>query len=358
MSSATKSRGQEAAEDNIAAVQSAGGPFVTAAEHTRMPMIFSDPNLPNNPIVYANESFLALTGYEREEVLGKSYHFLMGAETEPDAREQIDAFFQSGLYESCPEVRYYHKDGSSFWAIVFIGPVLDQRGHVAQHFLSFVDVTVRRREERRLRLLLNELNHRTQNTLATVQAIAIQTLSGVADAGAVEAFENRILALSEAHRLLGLENWEGAFLRVVVGAILEPFGLEDGRANRFTIRGDDVLLPPKVALTLAMVLQELATNAVKYGALQNATGHVDISWQAEPSQWDERLQLTWKESGGPPVSPPTHSGFGSQLIEGGLARELKGAVSLDYDPDGVVCQIVMPLPESCPEQRGHEQPDT
>ena len=207
-------------------------------------------------------------------------------------------------------------------------------------------VTVRRQEERRLRLLLNELNHRTQNILATVQAIAIQTLSGVADAGAVEAFENRILALSEAHRLLGLENWEGAHLRVVIDAILEPFGLEEGRATRFTIAGDDVLLPPKIALTLAMVFQELATNAVKYGALHNDTGHVAISWQAVPGEWDDRLQITWNESGGPPVSPPTHSGFGSQLIEGALARELKGAVSLTYEPTGVVCQIVMPFPSA------------
>ena len=95
-----------------------------------------------------------------------------------------------------------------------------------------------------------------------------------------------------------------------------------------------------------MVFQELATNAVKYGALHNDTGHVDISWQAVPDQWDERLQINWNECGGPPVSPPTHSGFGSQLIEGGLARELKGAVSLKYEPTGVVCQIVMPFPSA------------
>jgi len=130
--SAIKSRGPEAADDHIA------GPFVAAAEHSRMPMLFSDPKLPGNPIVYANDSFLALTGYEREEVLGKTYHFLMGAETEPAARAQLDKFFESGFYEGCPEVRYYHKDGSSFWAIVFIGPVLDPDGHVAHHFLSFM----------------------------------------------------------------------------------------------------------------------------------------------------------------------------------------------------------------------------
>lgn len=342
--SAMKSRGQEAAEHHIAAVQSAGGPFVAAAEHTRMPMVFSDPNLPGNPIIYANESFLALTGYSRAEVLGRSYHFLMGAETEPDARAQIDAFFRSGFYEGCPEVRYYHKNGSSFWAIVFIGPVLNAEGHVEQHFVSFIDVTVRRREERRLRLLLNELNHRTQNTLATVQAIAAQTLGGAGDSGAVAEFENRILALSEAHRLLGVENWEGANLRVVTAAILEPFGLEERRAGRISISGEDILLPPKIALTLAMVFQELATNAVKYGALQNDAGHVEISWQVERSSRDERLRLTWQESGGPLVSPPTHSGFGSQLIEGGLAKELKGEVKFEYEPTGVVCQLFIPVP--------------
>ena len=130
--SAIISRGPEAADDHIV------GPFVAAAEHSRMPMLFSDPNLPGNPIVYANDSFLALTGYEREEVLGNSCHFLMGAETGPDAPSQLDEFFKSGLYEGCPEVRYYHKDGSSFWAIVFNGPVLDDRGHVAHHFVSFM----------------------------------------------------------------------------------------------------------------------------------------------------------------------------------------------------------------------------
>ncbi len=164
------------------------------------------------------------------------------------------------------------------------------------------------------------MNHRTQNTLATVQAIALETLHGVADKTAVEAFESRILALSEAHRLLGRESWEGAGLRDVVTAILEPFGLSDGRADRFSMVGENILLQPKAALTFAMVFQELATNAVKYGALHNGAGHVHVSWQVEPGARGERLQLRWKESGGPRVSPPSHKGFGSGLIEGGWQR--------------------------------------
>lgn len=349
-----RSKGQKASEGQITNIQSAGGPFVSASEHTRMPMLFSDPNLPDNPIVFVNDSFLSLSGYDREEVLGKNYHFLMGAETDPDARAQIEAAFRNGLYEGYPEVRYYHKDGSSFWATVFIGPVLNANGDITQHFVSFIDVTARRKEERHLRLLLNELNHRTQNTLATVQAIALQTLDGAADERAVAAFESRILALSEAHRLLGQENWVGADLRAVIAAILEPFGLGDRRADRFSIEGRDVLLPPKAVLTLAMLFQELATNAAKYGALHNDAGHVRISWQVEPSQRNERLRLRWEESGGPRVSPPSHKGFGSQLIEGGLAKELKGEASIHYEPAGVVCQIVMPFPRGDRKETSHE----
>jgi PAS domain S-box-containing protein len=351
MGTAIKSRGQKAAESHITAVHDVGGPFVTAADHTRMPMVFSDPHLPGNPIVYANQSFLSLTGYDRSEVLGQSYHFLMGPETDLDAQAQIEASFRGGLFDGHPdEVRYYRKDGRSFWAVVFIGPVLDAAGKVTQHFVSFLDVTARRKEEWRLRLLLEELNHRTQNTLATVQAIALQTLHP-AGPEAVEAFEDRILALSAAHRLLGRTNWEGTSLRAVLEVILEPYGLNDGRNRRFSINGDDVRLLPKLALTFALVFQELATNAAKYGALSNgASGHVQISWQAEPSRRGDLLRLRWQESGGPKVRPPNRKGFGSHLIEGGLAKELRGEVRLDYEPKGVVCEIVMSFPRRDGEQ--------
>ncbi len=339
-----KSIGQKAAENHISVTREAGGPFVTAADRTRMPMLFTDPNLPGNPIIYANDSFLSMSGYDREDVLGRDCYFMMGPETDPDARAQIEASLSAGYYDSHPEVRYYHKDGSSFWAVIFQGPALDADGHVTHHFVSFIDVTGRRQEERRLRLLLGELNHRTQNILATVQAIALQTLHGVANRDAIEAFEDRILALSAAHRLLGSGNWEGAGLREVISAILVPFGFNDGQVDRFSIAGEDVFLPPKTALTFALVFQELATNAAKYGALLDVAGHVEISWQVKPSPRGKRLQLRWIESGGPPVSPPCHQGFGSQLIEGGLAKELRGEVRLDYETGGVVCQIGMPCP--------------
>ena len=340
-----KSGEQKAAEAEVESFRKDLGPFVVAAETTRMAMVFTDAKEPYNPIIFANDSFLSLSGHDREEVLGQSFNFLMARGADPEALAEIEAAFE-GSSDSDPEIRYRRKDGSVFWASIYISPVRDEGGDVVQHFASFVDLTKHKQEKDRLRFLLDELNHRTQNTLATVQAIAVQTLHGVADKEVVDAFTGRILALSKAHGLLGRENWEGVSLRNVIDQILEPFGLQDRRVARFTVEGDDVRLPPKAALTFAMVFHELATNAAKHGALSDdAAGRIDIAWQVEPTPQGDRMRLRWQESGGPPVPPPGRKGFGSRLIESGLAQELDGEVRLDYEPAGVVCQIVMPIPQ-------------
>jgi putative addiction module CopG family antidote len=337
-----KSGEQKGADNQVTAMQKAGGPFVAAAERTRMPMVFSDPQLPGNPIVYANDSFLALTGYDREEVLGRSYHFMMGLGTDPAAPAQIDAALHDS-YDAYPEVRYYRKDGSEFWAAIFISPIFDENHTVVQHFASFLDITRRKRDEDRNQLLVEELDHRLKNTLATVQSIAAQTLRNAAVEQPVrDAFEGRLLALSKAHGLLAHESWNGVGLRDLIDQTLQPFGIKDPRPARFSVEGGDVRPPPKAALALAMVFHELATNAAKYGSLSNG-GQIGITWQDEPTPQGARMiRLRWQESGGPPVMPPGRKGFGSRLIEGGLAHELDGEVHLNYEPEGVVCQIVMP----------------
>ena len=339
-----KSEEQRVAENQITAMQKVGGPFVVAAERTRMPMVFSDAQLPGNPIIYANDSFLALTGYERQEVLGRGYHFMMGPGTDPAARAQIDAALHDS-YDAYPEVRYYRKDGSEFWAAIFISPIFDENHTVVQHFASFLDITRRKRDEERNQLLVEELDHRLKNTLATVQSIAAQTLRSAAVEQPVrDAFEGRLLALSKAHGLLAHESWDGVGLNDLIDQTLQPFGIRDPRPARFSVEGGDVRLPPKAALALAMMFHELATNAAKYGSLSNG-GQIGITWQDEPTPQAARMiRLRWQESGGPPVMPPGRKGFGSRLIEGGLAHELDGEVHLDYEPEGVVCQIVMPVP--------------
>jgi two-component sensor histidine kinase len=215
------------------------------------------------------------------------------------------------------------------YPFLLVDRVIDMRGD--EHGIGIKNLT------------MNEA-HRTQNTLATVQAIAAQTLRGAANKEVVDAFEGRILALSKAHSLLGRKHWETVSLRDVIDQILQPFGLSDRRVARFSVEGDEVRLQPKAALTLAMLFHELATNAAKHGALLNgAAGKIDIAWQAEPTPRSDRMRLRWQESGGPVVTPPGRKGFGSRLIEGGLARDLCGEVRLDYEPLGVVCQIIMPL---------------
>jgi PAS domain S-box-containing protein len=263
-----KSREQKAAEFDVESFRKDLGPFVVAAETTRMAMVFTDAKESNHPLIFANDSFLSLAGYSRKEVLGQSFNFLLGRPTDPAALAQIEAAF-AGSSESDFEICFRRKDGSTFWAAVFISPVRDKSGDVVQYFVSFVDITKHVQEKAHLRFLLAELNHRTQNTLATVQAIAVQTLRGAADKEVVEAFEGRILALSKVHSLLGSKHWEAVGLHEIIDRILQPFGLNDRRVAHFSIKGDDVRLQPKAALTLAMVFHELATNAAKHGALSN-----------------------------------------------------------------------------------------
>ncbi|WP_099515852.1 sensor histidine kinase [Microvirga ossetica] len=193
-------------------------------------------------------------------------------------------------------------------------------------------------EEHR-RLLLNELNHRVKNTLATVQSIASQTLRNSATVGqAHEALESRLLALSRVHDVLTRESWDGADMGEIVAQALEPFGDSGGKRLRF--EGPSVRLSPRAALALSMAFQELATNAVKYGSLSNGTGSVRIRWGlADGPDGHPRLHVRWEEIGGPSVRPPKRRGFGSRLLERALAHDLDGAVTLEFAATGVVCTL-------------------
>jgi two-component sensor histidine kinase len=201
-----------------------------------------------------------------------------------------------------------------------------------------LEIEHRRRIERHQNLLLDELNHRVKNTLATVQAMAIQTMKGV-DSGTRDAFLARLFALSSQHDLLTMDNWEGASLEGVVRRALRPWR-EDEHA-RFKVEGPPVHLSPKRALALGMAFHELATNAAKYGSLSNPTGAVHVRWAILPD--GKTLQFSWEERGGPPVMPPRQRGFGLRLIEHGMERELSGKVRLDFQPEGLVCKWEMRL---------------
>jgi PAS domain S-box-containing protein len=339
-----KTKERRAAESKVEGFRKYLGPFVAATETTRMPTLFTDARAPGNPILFAKDSFLTLLGFERDELMGLQFVSLFANRLDQEMLAQVEAAFGDRL-DGCSDLCYRRKDGEALWAATVIGPVRNRRGEIEQHFVSFVDLTRHKREEERLRLCLDELNHRTQNTLATVQSIAVQTLRGAAADTVVEVFEGRVLALSRAHSLLGRDRWEAIGLRDVLDQMLQPFGLNDPRVARFSVAGEDMSLAPKAALTIAMVLHELASNAAKYGALSGAdTGTVDIAWELEPNAPSDRLRLRWREDGGPPVTANGHKGFGSRLIEGALARELDGEVRLCFGLAGVSCEIDMPLP--------------
>ena len=342
----SKSEQQKDAEAEVEDFHDDLGPFVVAADTTRMPMVFTDAKEPGNPIIFANDAFLALTGYSREEVLGQAFNFLMAHDTDTRALARIKVEF-AGSSGAGTEILYSRKDGSEFWAAVFVSPVRDASGAIVRHFASFVDLTRHKEEQAQSRMLIDELNHRVKNTLATVQSIVWQASRANSDPRVIrEAVEARLFALSRSHNLLTRQNWRSAGLLDVVHDALEPFGVADGPTKRLVIAGENIHLPPKSALALGIAFNELATNAVKYGALSNDKGSIRIDWTIEPTPKGRRVILYWREKDGPRVTPPLRKGFGSRVIERGLTKELEGTVQLDYRPDGLICTMDIPVPGS------------
>jgi PAS domain S-box-containing protein len=193
--------------------------------------------------------------------------------------------------ETVTGVEFLHRSpyGAENWVRVSAAPLRAGDGQVASVLTVIVDIDEIKRSEEHQRLLTNELNHRVKNTLATVQSIAAQTLRNAGTAAeARDAFEGRLLALSRAHDVLTRENWEGAELREIATQAVEPYG--EGHEGQIRLVGPRVRLPPRMALSLAMVLQELATNAAKYGALSDPTGEIAITWTIQ-GETPARLRL-------------------------------------------------------------------
>ena len=218
----------------------------------------------------------------------------------------------------------------------------DEAGEIVQYFASFVDLTKHKLEEAHSKMLIEELNHRVKNTLATVQSIVRQGLRSASDPKVMQnAIESRLFALSRSHDLLTRENWKSASIGDVLVDALSPY-TADGGADRIVISGDTVRFKPRAALALGVAFNELATNAVKYGALSNAAGSILIDWRNKAMPQGDRFVLNWRERDGPLVTPPSRKGFGSRMIERGLAHELQGTVHLSYPESGVVCTIDIP----------------
>jgi two-component system CheB/CheR fusion protein len=206
--------------------------------------------------------------------------------------------------------------------------------------VTFVDISERRRAQDQRAVLTQELNHRVKNALATVQSIASQSFRYTETREEFQrTFTARLVALAKTHNILTQSNWESAPLSELLKAELEPYG--GSESSRFKLSGEKVRLTSQVALALGLAFHELATNAVKYGALSLPGGRVEIDWKVDDDR--RRLRLQWTEAGGPPVEKPARRGMGSRVIESGLMHEFGGEARIDFDRSGVKCSIDIPL---------------
>lgn len=284
--------------------------------------------MPDAVIVTTLDGVVQFINPAAKELFGRDSEELMG--------ERIGFAVKEGHVS---EIEVFRADEQRFAEIRVAHCIWDRRPAC----LAMIrDITDRKRLSEQLRLMVNELNHRVKNSLATVQGIAAQSLRDAKPLiEAREAFMHRLFAFAKTHDVLTECSWAGATLEDVVDAAINF--LQDNDRTRIQMHGPSVRLTPRAALVFSLVMHELATNAVKYGALSNDAGHVHLAWRLTPADGPApRLSLSWREANGPPVAPPTRRGFGSRLIQGHLAVELNGVVNCDYAPAGFVCSIDVP----------------
>ena len=284
-----------------------------------------------------------LFGYSKTEAIGQSLSILLPPER-ADEVPGILAALQRGRKVQHFESDRIRKGGTRVDVSLTISPVRDEQGVMIAASSVARDITERGAAERQRLLLMSELNHRVKNALATIQSIAAHTIRTSQTLEDFQpAFMARLDALAKTHDLLTARAWMHAGLRELIISEITPY---DGTPpSRVTLAGPAVQLAPRLVLALGLALHELATNAAKYGALSTPAGRVAITWNVV-GEAPPHLRLLWTETGGPPVVAPTRRGFGTRVIERGLADELQGEIALSFDTVGVVCGIDFPIERS------------
>jgi len=283
-----------------------------------------------------------LFGYPAQYAVRRQIGFLIAS----DATRQPAALLAAALrgdVTGSVEILHKRPNGVEVPVEMTAMPIRDANAAIVAIAMTARDISERKRAEAHSTLLLNELSHRVKNVLASVQSLAMETLRVAPTLEAFkEVFMARLRALSRTHDLLVDREWRDAGLRDVLEAELAPYQ-SPGKTN-WTATGENLRLTPKMALAIGMAFHELATNAVKFGALSVPSGHIVIAWSEQQGDDGHRLHLTWVERGGPTVTEPAQKGFGSRMIAEGLAYELDGDVQVDYHPEGVRCIINVPIP--------------
>jgi PAS domain S-box-containing protein len=273
-----------------------------------------------------------LFGYTAEEIIGKPITILIPADRIDEEPEIIECVRRGARVDHYDTVRR-RKDGSLIDISLTVSPLKDADGRIIGASKIARDITERKRAQEQQKLLVNEMKHRIKNSLATIQAIATQTLNQHAEER--DAFIARLHALANAHDLLTAETWERATLHAIVTRALKPF--QEEHHERISVEGpDNVWLDATKSVIVSMVIHELATNAIKYGALSNGSGRVTVAWEQHLAP--NRVELVWRESGGPKVRPSQQKGFGSHLIERAVGGQL-GSAQLVFNPQGLFCLL-------------------
>ncbi|HET6469329.1 MAG TPA: PAS domain S-box protein [Geminicoccaceae bacterium] len=284
-----------------------------------------------------NKAAERLFGYTAEEMIGHKIAVLAAPGQEEQMPAILERLRRGERVEHFDTVRR-RKDGTLVEISLTVSPVRDATGRIVGASKIARDISERRAAERHRQLLLSELDHRVRNTLAVVQAIALQTMRPGRDPERAKAdFLGRLHALAETHTLLSQGGWLAVGLRAVAAAQLDKF------SDRVDIVGDEVHLTPRASLTLGMVLYELASNALKHGALGTPQGRVEIAWRVEAGTEPAMLHVRWRESGGPAVPQPRHQGLGRTLIERSVGHELGGRAELVFAPGGLSCDLWLPV---------------
>lgn len=244
---------------------------------------------------------------------------------------------RDGIVVNNEEVFHISAQGARVRLSINAAPIFDERGHVTAAVAAFYDVTALHTALDEQKLLLDEINHRVKNTMATIQSIALLSRSSARTIDDyVRSFQQRLLALAGAYNLLTENNWRGADVRQIVEATTAPYS----RAEQIRTDGEALELSPKKALALTSALQELNTNAAKYGSLSVPNGRLYIHWRTIEGR---RLELIWTESNGPPVQPPSRRGFGSKLIQDILAHDPEWSAEIQYLSQGLAARLTLEL---------------
>lgn len=290
----------------------------------------------NGIIMSWNKAAERTFGYAAEEAIGKSITMLIPPELQHEEIEIIGRIRRGERVEHYETVRH-GKQGNVIHVSLTISPVKNALGRIIGASKIARDITERRRTEQHIAILAREAEHRAKNVLATVQATVRLSHADTPD-GLKEAITGRIRALTNVHTLFVQSRWTGAELRNLAAQELAPY-CQDGD-ERARADGPSLVLEPSAAQAIAVTLHELATNAAKYGALSVPEGRVQVSWSHAA---DGQLVLRWSETGGPVARAPARNGFGMRVIDSLVRGQLNGEARFDWRPEGVVCELVLPV---------------